>query len=194
MKRSKQGYVLALVLVVMLLLTSVASVVAATSVRNIETGGASFAQERAHIQTGSDSRKQALRLAVDLNKTFFQHLKASESDEGYPVPQGMDGAVYFVSQLNEYIGEYPRSYDDPPGNMDISLLPEPEEGQTIFRVSVSSSSGGQTVEAEITITVDYPQPDESGGSGESGESDNPEETVQTVVRVLSVEYSSFSIL
>ena len=53
MKRCKQGYVMVLVLAVMLLLTSVASVVAATSVRNIESSGVNTAADLKLRQTES---------------------------------------------------------------------------------------------------------------------------------------------
>ena len=66
MKRSKQGYILALVLVVMLLMTSVASVVAATSVRNIEIGG---------VITAADLK---LRQAESLIEEYYAYWNAQK--------------------------------------------------------------------------------------------------------------------
>lgn len=180
MKRSKQGYVMALVLVVMLLLTSVASIVAATSVRNIETGGASFVQEQARIEAASAHIKTA---QANVNE-FYSHLESSISEE-HDVPQKEDGsyedgAAYFVSQLNSYIDSYP----DSGGTLAIGRVLEPSEGQEEFTVLVSSSVEGPTVEAAILITVSF---------GERPNPDVPDNMIPTFT-VISVEYSSYSIL
>ena len=188
MKRSKQGYVMALVLVVMLLLTSVASVVAATSVRNIESGGASFMQEQARIQAESSSREQA----VNLNKAFYDYLMEWEPETA--VPDVKDSDVFFWDQLVSYAEGYD-SYPGPAGSLKIEIPPlgEPTaEPKKKFTVSVSTSLDGQTVTAEIQIMVDYEGP--LHPIDPDAPVDPEEEPKPRTVTVTSVEYTSYSIL
>ncbi len=172
---------MALVLVVMLLLTSVASVVAATSVRNIQTGGGSFAQERARLQAESSSRKQA----VVRNHDFYQYLKALKSDV-HDVPDEKESAAYFWDLLVSWVEDYYSSYAGPAGSLEIVVSDTPEP--TKFTVSISSSVDGQTVTSEIRLTVDY------GTREEQIEPVEPETEPQIVtirtVTLTSVEYST----
>lgn len=178
MKRRNQGYVLVLALVVTLLLTSVASLIAMTTYRNVEAGGSDLV------------RMQRQNCASAMMEEYFAHLKLVEGEE---IQDASVSAVEtaFASRLNDFADDendnrFQSALSYPGYTLTIEPVSHTEGSQEYFvDLSVSYTEAGTTTEMAastirliVTIKADDP--------------DNPDTTTYSGI-VKSVAYTAYRI-